>query len=149
VVMDRFAGHKSVHLVDIKDQRKIKTIDERWIEDVATSVDGNTLFTIGGFGLYAMELNAKDGFKQICSDDKVRGTRFAFLPGDPRMVVANEDEELTIYNFEGYAFDVIHKEKYTKEIVALAASPDGMMVATGDDGGMIKLWNAKRLSRRK
>ena len=109
------------------------------------STDGKILYSIGSFGFHALNI---EELKTFCEDPDVRGTLFRILHGaDSRMIVV-ADKRLIVYNFSGFSFDTIHMEQeHTKRIISMEISPDESLVATGDETGCIKIWDARILSK--
>ncbi len=141
-------GTKIFKTIDLKTGAVSAASREFWIDDVFVSPDRKVLWEVdGSFDLQAWDLVKVE---RVVQNDKVRGTRLAFASTPASCLFVIKDLRLHVYRVDGLALDLVRTEQeHTKPIRSLAASPDGAWVATGDEGGVIKVWNAAALARPK
>ena len=130
MIWERVTG-KVTHKLDTKSA-------PNGIRRVAFSSDGST---VASDGVILWNANTGEQRKVIKfkSDYVEHGDRFAF--DGKTLAVATNEKKVHVWDL---AED---KERFSRKspdnMTSIAISPDGKMIASGDQGGYVKVWNAK------
>jgi WD40 repeat protein len=72
-----------------------------------------------------------------------RPYNLAFAPDGGQLASANDEGDICLYDLAGRA-DPVSLAGHSCEILSVACSPDGALVATGDVDGAIRIWETTR-----
>jgi WD40 repeat protein len=148
VLLEDATGTHHVRILDLKTEKVAKDFGERWVSDCTLSPDGKALWAVGSFGLNAWDLTA---LRAAGEDDDPQAECLAFVPGADRLLVGNENTHrtrLAVYRVDGFGVERLRAvQEHRRDITSLAVSPDGRLAASGDESGVIKVWDVPTLTR--
>jgi hypothetical protein len=148
--IEKWLAARKARVLDLKTGKVVKDLGERWVSDFALSSDGKHLWSIGSFGLDIWDLTA---LKVAVVDKEIRGNTLALLPGEKHMLVGGEyyhETRLIVLKVEALGADRLRTvQEHRKHIISLCVSSDGKLAATGDESGVIKVWDVPSLTHPK
>jgi WD40 repeat protein len=145
---------KDVHIFDVKAGRMVKNLLKGSVDDYAISRDGKTLWTVGegDYGMIAWDLA---GMKKAFADKGVQGLQIANVPATNWLFVCGSADperrtRLEVFKVAGSGAEHVRTvQEHRKPIVFVTVSADGKLAATGDEDGVIKVWDVSLLTRPK
>jgi eukaryotic-like serine/threonine-protein kinase len=145
---------KDVRVFDLKKGLMEKNLLKGSVDDYALSSNAKTLWVVGegDYGLMAWDLV---GMKKSFADRNVQGRQIAVVPATNCLLVGGSSDparrtRLDVFRVtESAAEHVRIVQEHRWPIVSLNVSPDGKRVATTDENGVIKVWDAAALTRPK
>jgi WD40 repeat protein len=132
-------------------QRAIIRAESDGLDRVAVSPDGLRIIAslpeVGSIGAWDAASGAQTTLVEFPEDKSVHGVRF--FPAGPRRGLAAAvtwDGRLIVLD---EALEIVDEVKGSEDNFGMVAvSPDGLLIATGDWKGVVKLWEAETLSMR-